>query len=295
MQDTLFGAIHTLVVPFLTEGEIPCLFLFTRRFVQFFHNSFVLEDTSEGDHLPSFQTMQGAQDFFALFVLAIFANAFDERTYQLPTEVGDQDNDNLIRCNEIFDLNAIPGTDRHQICHTRGLAMDLAFWFFHTYTFTDSENHEIDGFKKVLAPFTAHIGRHIIRYKNMAVQSTQTGAGSSEQVQDQIESAMFHLADVKSAYYDLVDFDHENGYQSDSSIEVPITPDRFDFPFNFGNFNIKKRDDCEGSRPRIVNLLEQGQNLADKRFFSGLSCQFDLSRHGNVLIGCPRCHYLLPL
>ncbi|KAF8800472.1 hypothetical protein BYT27DRAFT_7026457, partial [Phlegmacium glaucopus] len=67
LQDSLIGAIHTFILPsLLTEGEKPPFVMFARRLVHYFHNAFVLNDSSDRAHLPALSTLDGVRDLFAL-------------------------------------------------------------------------------------------------------------------------------------------------------------------------------------------------------------------------------------
>jgi hypothetical protein len=182
----------------------------------------------------------------------------DKRTYLLPTEARQQDPQSLLHCHEIFDFNAIPVLERHQMCYTRGLAIDLALWFFANYTIIDDNSGEdmIDGFQNILMPFTAHIGRQIIRYKRLAVQCGHKGVGSPQQMEYQIESAMFHILELKAAYYAEIAAEHEKGYNSDSSYAQSAASELFDLNFDFTNFKIEERQILDDQRLRIeISLI----------------------------------------
>ncbi|KAF8810356.1 hypothetical protein BYT27DRAFT_7070461, partial [Phlegmacium glaucopus] len=82
LQDSLIGAIHTFILPsLLTEGEKPPFIMFAHCLVHYFHNVFILNNSSDRAHLPALSTLDGVQDLFTLFAIAIFLNVLDERTY----------------------------------------------------------------------------------------------------------------------------------------------------------------------------------------------------------------------
>lgn len=186
LQDNLFGDIHTYILPsLLTEGKIPELSIFTCWMVQYFHNAFVLNDSSDRDHLLSLSIMSRVSNFLAFL---------DTWTYWLSMEISDQDDDILMKCQETCDLNAISIPEWHQICHTWGLAMDLVLWFCANYEITDdnSPQDDIDTFQAIFIPFTVHIGHQIIWYKQTAMKCGHKGIGTPDQIQNQIKSAIFY-------------------------------------------------------------------------------------------------------
>jgi len=131
LHATLFGAIHSFILPsVLTEGKNPPSGLFIRRIVHYFHNAFVLEDSSNTEHLPSLTNMDGVQAIISLFTLAIYFNVLDERTYEFPSGAPMTDHNTLLACHQLYDLNAIPVIKQHHACHACGLAFDLVNWLF---------------------------------------------------------------------------------------------------------------------------------------------------------------------
>jgi hypothetical protein len=54
----------------------------------------------------------------------------------------------------------------------------------------------------------------------------------------------------------------------------------YDMAFDFTNFTISKHQHPASNSVQIANCLIEGQTLADKHFFSGLSCQFHLDNDG---------------
>lgn len=285
--------IHTLVLPYLlTEGENPLLSVFIRHIIEYLHNGLVSQDSSDPEHLPDFSSMDGAGDIFALFVLSMLMNAFDARTYQVPVEFGELSHDDILLRQQVFDLNAIPVIERHKMCHTRGLALDLVLWFFEKYEFTDhtSDEEVIDGLHIILIPFTAHIARQTIRYKRLADKCGHDGIGSPQQIKDQIELALFQIPELKDAYHQELAAEEEKGYYSDASSTKSVYSDFYNLDYDFTRYTIKERQLSEDPKSQLDNFIEHGQNLADKRFFKGLLCQFDLNHDGNNLICYFHCY-----
>lgn len=285
LRNSLLGLIHTFVLPsLLTEGESPPFSMFARRMVQYFHNAFVLKDLSDNDHLPCLSTIEGVHNLCALFVLAIFLNALDKRTYHLAHEIPNDNLDTLLQYQQKFDLNAIPVIERHQNCYTRGLAMDLSLWFFSRYDILDGNTEAaVDGHETVLFPFTAHIARQILRYHRTATQCGHTTIGTEEQVDKQVRSAILHIPGMNKAYDDELDAEREKGYNTDDSDGKSADSDLFDLDFDFSAFIVQEKQIDNHERHHIDDFFEQGKNITDRQFFTGLACQFDLNDSGNVL------------
>ena len=161
LYETLIGLIHLFVLPsLLTEGKKPPLTIFACRLVHYMHNSYVVNDSSDRSHLLSFSTLDDAQDLFSLVTVATFLNVLDDRTYQLSLETFQEDPAVLQQCHDFFDLNAIPVVERHHLCYTHGLSINLLNWFFENYSFSsiDLEDDDINGYTIIFIPFIIHIG-----------------------------------------------------------------------------------------------------------------------------------------
>ena len=79
LHDSLYGCIHTFILPLLlTEGKEPSFSTFMHCIVHYFHNSFVLNDQDQGDHLPNLCTMDGVRNLLSLFAATMFLNIFDD-------------------------------------------------------------------------------------------------------------------------------------------------------------------------------------------------------------------------
>lgn len=284
LQDTLFGLIHAFVLPsLLTEGEKPDFSVFARCIVHYFHNALMLDDFCARDHLPDFSTIDGVRHFVALFHLALFLNALDERTYQLTGNVSDRDEDSLLLCQQRYNLNAIPMLERHQICYIRGLAMDLVYWFFAHYKLVDpvSDADKLDGVKDFLLPHTAWLAQQIIRYKRVAMRRGYNGEGTTEEVAQQIQRAISHIPGMKMAYKARVDTEHQSRCRSDSEDSENTPEELCDLHDDITDaLTVMPREPPDDARQTIEDFLAEGQNAADKHFFKGLGCQFVL---GNVL------------
>ena len=279
------GLIHTFILSsVITQGEGPRLSTFIRRLVHFFHNSFVLDglDEREMDHLPSFSSMNGVKDLFSLYAIVMFLNVLDERTYRISPFLVNLSRDDLQSCQEIFDLNAIPVVERYHNCYIRGLLAGILRWFFERYSFSDCNcsQEKVDGHREILEPFLVHIGRHIVRYKRVAVKRELSNASDQDEVEDQVRSVLFYEPRMREEYLrqerveqraDLFD-KFEN---SDHDLS-----DICDLEFYMANYTIEKVQGPLNDGNRASNFLSEGQTLADRRFFAGVACEFDLNKHG---------------
>jgi hypothetical protein len=293
LYETLIGKIHAFVLPsVLTEGTDPPFALFVRRVVHYMHNSYVKNDSSDHGHLLPLTTMDDARDLLSLVAIAIFLNAFDERTY-MPSSDAVQDNPTIVQeCHTIFDLNAIPVVERHHLCYVRGLALDLLVWFFENFFFThedfgEKEEEDVDAYTVIFAPFLVHIGRRIIRYKRHAEEHGHTTSPSLNQVSYQIQSALFGFQGMRDIWLESRSDEQERGHHeadSDTNSDQWDNQEDNDLDYNFSDFAIHPRKEPESRRSSARKLLEDGKTMADERFFRGLDSQFDLKKFGRNCI-----------
>jgi hypothetical protein len=256
------------------------------------HNSYVKNDSSDQEHLLSFTTMDDARDLLSLIAIAIFLNAFDERTY-IPSSNAVQDDPTIVQqCHTNFDLNAIPVVERHHLCYIRGLALDLLAWFFENFFFTHEdfggkEGEGVDAYTVIFAPFLVHIGRRIIRYKRHAEEHGHTTLPSLNQVSHQIQSALFGFEGMRDIWLELKSDEQERGHHdadSDANSDQWDDQEDNDLHYNFSEFTIHQRKEPESRHSSARKLLEDGKTIADGRFFRGLDSQFDLKKFGRNYI-----------
>ena len=85
-----------------------------------------------------------------------------------------------------------------------GLAFNLINWYFEHYEFSyvndEDPGDDIDTYQFLLVPFTVHVAHHIIGYKMHAELSGHTTHSTYKQVQYQVESAIYALKYIESAY-----------------------------------------------------------------------------------------------
>jgi hypothetical protein len=281
LHATLFGLIHSFILPsVLTEGNHPPVAMLIRRLIHYFHGALVGNDPSEDDHMLDLASRNGAQDIFALFALAIFLNALDERTYTIPAQSP--------QLHAIFDLNAIPLVERYHNCYVRGLAFDLMEWYFEHYEFSlvngeDSED-DIDTHQFLLVPFTVHIARHLIGYKMHAEVNGHTTNSTYKQVQYQVESAIYSFKYMRSTYLTQTREACEEEYDPDNSDDDArsIFTAGCDLDYILPDLVITQRLEI-GGHCSIPNPLEFGQNDADRKFMAGVACAFNLDQSGGML------------
>ena len=290
LYETLIGKIHSFILPsLLIEGRDPPFALFARRLVHYMHNTYVKNDSSDKGHLLSFTTIEDARDLLSLVAIAIFLNVFDERTYS-PSSETFQDNPTILQqCHTVFDLNAIPVVERHHLCYTRGLALDLLAWFFENYSFTHEDfgkdqDEDVDAYTVVFAPFLVHIGRKIIRYKRHAEAHGHITLSSLNQVSHQIQSALFGFESMRDIWLEMKTDKRERDYNddADSDSDQSDDMDNNDLDYKFNEFIINQRQEPESRRSSPRKLLEDGKTMADERFFRGLASQFDLKKFGKT-------------
>lgn len=283
LYETLLGQIHSFVLPsLLTEGKKPQLTIFARRMVHYMHNAYVLNDSSDRDHLLSFTTMDDVRDIFSLITLAMFLNAFDERTYHLPLDTFQGDREILLQCHDLFDLNAIPVVERHHLCYTRGLSIELLNWLFQYYTISsvEFEENDIDANVSVFVPFVVHIGRQIIRYKCLAEESGHTTSPTSKQVTRQIQWALFGFEFMRDTWLEQKAEDEEREYQDDADDEKRIDSEYNDLDFDLSHYSITQRIRPALRTDEAINYIENGKTDADRRFFCGLASGFNVEEFG---------------
>ena len=72
---------YTFILPLLlTEGKEPSFSTFMCCIVHYFHNSFVLNNQDEGDHLPNLCTIDGVRDLLSLFAATMFFSSLQSPT-----------------------------------------------------------------------------------------------------------------------------------------------------------------------------------------------------------------------
>jgi hypothetical protein len=279
------GRIHTFILPsLLTEGKTPPFAIFIRRIVHYMHNAYVLSDSSDRSHLLPLSSIDDARDLLALATMAIFLNIFDERTYQLSTETHQEDPNALQQCHDTFDLNAIPVVERHHLCYTRGLSLDLLEWFFENFSFSsvELEEDDVDAFRTLFIPFIVCIGRQIAKYKRAAEEHGHATSSTFEQVNRQIQSALFSIEFARDVWLEEKAAEEEKDHNEDADDDESDDMNTFDLDFDLSSYNISRRE-IPAKRDSCDNFLEKGKTKADKRFFHGLTSQFKLEDIGKSL------------
>lgn len=272
LYETLIGRIHSFVLPsLLTEGKHPPFTTFIRRIAHYMHNAYVADDSSDRSHLLSFLDLDDARDLLSLAAMGIFLNVLDERTYQCSLETRQDDSTALQECHDLFDLNAIPVVERYHLCYTRGILLDLLEWFFENFSFSsvDLEEDDIDAHQTIFIPFVVHIGRQITKYKRAAEEHGHTTLSTSEEVNHQIQSALFSLDSARDAWLEDKAAEEEKIHDNES-----YELDAYDLDCDLGSYIISRREK-PAERSSCDNFVEKGKTNADDRFFRGLSSQFN--------------------
>jgi len=246
------------------------------------HNAYVLNDSSDRDHLLAFKKIDNARDLFSLVSMAIFLNVLDERTYQLSSDTPQEDRSVLRQYYDVFDLNAIPVVERHHLCYTRGLSIDLLEWFFENYSFSSEEleDDDIDANSHIFVPFVVHIGRQLVRYKRAAESRGHTTLPTSEDINRQVQNALFGFEFMQDTWIEEKAEYEELNHHDDRDNEWSENPDYNDLNFDISKFTFTQREHANLSRPIVENLFEKGKTIADCRFFRGLASQSNLEELG---------------
>ena len=80
LYESLMGMIHTFVLPsLLTEGRNLPFTIFACWLVHYMHNALVMDDLSDEEHFPNISTSDGAHGLFALAIITILLNVFEDR------------------------------------------------------------------------------------------------------------------------------------------------------------------------------------------------------------------------
>ena len=94
--ESLMEMIHIFVLPsLLTKGRNLPFTIFAHWLIHYMHNALVMNDSSDKEHLPNISTLDGTHDLFALAIISILLNVFDERTYLLRLDTLKPDIENL--------------------------------------------------------------------------------------------------------------------------------------------------------------------------------------------------------
>ena len=124
--------------------------------------SFFLTEYDAG-HIPSLTEITSVLDLFTFCNLLFLLNVLDFRTYQdAPTA--------STKHRHLYDINAIPTSERYQMAYARGCSFDILRWFFTEYEITDKATNEpIDGFKEVAMEYLSHQVSTILAYKKKSL------------------------------------------------------------------------------------------------------------------------------
>ena len=221
-----------------------------------YHHLLTFKDVIDENGTVVKNAMDDVKAFFALFVMAIYANVFDKRTY-LPFihSVNDPSPEEREQQKE-SNINAIPLLERRHYCYTRGLAFDLMFWFLNHYQFSQPMQEPEDeyAYGDILIPYTVELGCCIVEYKWEAQELKVPSAFTRLDLQDQVELALIGYKDMEDMY--------------DSMEKSPPS-----FAFDFMNYTLTARDSTQELYAPITNFFDFGKTVADQRYFAAIEGQ----------------------
>jgi hypothetical protein len=232
-----------------------------------YHHLLTFKDIRDDDGKVVKKGMDDVKAIFSLFAMAIFANVFDKRTYLPFNHTFSEPSPEELERQKKADINAIPPLERRHYCYTRGLAFDLIFWFLNHFGFHMPMEETDDGYKCLLSPFTAELGRHIITYKSQAENATRPSYCGAVEFQKQVEMALFSFPGMEEAYDNMDDLE-----------ELPLS-----FAFDFQDYDVTVFQSPQLFHPHIESLFEAGKNMADRKYFAAVEGQF-CSSHSSRLI-----------
>jgi hypothetical protein len=203
--------------------------------------------------------MDDVHALFALFAISIFSNVFDQRTYMpfLHT-MKDPSPQERIQQRE-KDLNAVPLLDRRHHCYTRGLAFDLLYWFLNRFSLAKPGEEDNDAYNYLLTPFTADLGRLLVKYKFQAEHNGHSGVCSGADLEKQVKMALFAFDGMQNVY------DEDNFEDSDDDMQS--------FAFDFDDYEVKRYDCQQAHHGFVKDFFEFGKNKADQAYFDSLKEQ----------------------
>lgn len=116
--------------------------------------------------------LDGVIDLFALCILGILCNVLDPRTYQCGPDPNPPKFLQQFHIND--DTNNISPEERRKCIRTRGLAYDLIYWFFQTYSVTDNDAERSLTWLTIFIPHIAQVSTEITLY----VEAHESSNGS---------------------------------------------------------------------------------------------------------------------
>jgi hypothetical protein len=204
--------------------------------------------------------MDDVKALFALFAMAMFSNALDQRTYMPFQHTIDKPSTNEREEQWKIDLNAIPLLERRHYSYTRGLAFDLLHWFFNRFGFSKPNQETDDAYTCLLAPFTAELGRKMVTYKFSAEKNKYRGVCTAEKFEHQVQKAIFCFDGMQDAYDNVED-----------DIDEPDPSFAFEFDdYDVAEYDVLPHDSVQHFYRSIDDFFDFGKNDADHAYFDSL-------------------------
>lgn len=188
-----------------------------------------------------------------LCAMALFMNALDKRTYMPFGQAGAIITPEEREQQKRQDFNSIPHIERRHFCYVRGLAFDLARWFF--------SNYELEGYDLELPPIIAAIALDMVRYKFKAEESGVDGFCSASQFERQIKMALFAFEDFGTQYREQ---EHRARRRSQADKEA------INLPFLMEGYTLVALDPPQEDQEPITDYFNAGKNKADRKYFSAV-------------------------
>ena len=125
--------------------------------------------------------------------------------------------------------------------------------------------------------FIIRIGQQIAKYKRAAEERGYISLSTFEQVNRQIQSALFLFEFVRDTWLEEKAAEEENFYDGD--VDDDEDDEECDLDCSLGDIFMSRRE-IPAERNSCDNFLEDGKTNADKCLFRGLTSQFKLEDLG---------------
>ena len=185
-----------------------------------------------------------------LCAMALFMNALDERTYVPFAQAGAVITPEERERQKRQDLNSISHIERRHFCYVRGLAFDLARWFF--------SNYELEGYDLELPPIIASIAWNMVQYKHKAEESGVGGFCSTSEFERQIKMALFAFEGFEKEYKEQEDHARSSLQAAQAAIQLP---------FIIEGYTLVALDPPKEDQEPITDYFKAGKNRADNKYF----------------------------
>jgi hypothetical protein len=216
-----------------------------------YHHLLTFKDVVDENGTVVKSAMDDVKALFSLFLMSIYGNAFDKRTYMPFNHSVDEVSPEEREEQRQSDINAVPVLERRHYCYARGLAFDLLYWFLNRYGFAKPMEEPDVAYPSVVVPITARLGQHMVAYKIEAEDLYVPSACTREQFQRQVEMALFTYEDMEEAYDDI----EENNW---------------DFAFDFMEYEVMPYESVQQWHKPLTDFFEFGKTRADQRYFAAL-------------------------